>query len=120
MGIRAASCCVVLSGALGLFFPARTVAVPPPDARTANGALMSRDRGSRATRPLPRASSTRSESAGFDALGVTLLSHIPYAAFGGNSFESEDCWGYVSPSGREYAIISNSHGIGLESAEYLS
>lgn len=34
--------------------------------------------------------------------GVTLKSHITLAAFGSSS--GNDCWGYVSPSGREYAL----------------
>ncbi|MFM9872332.1 MAG: choice-of-anchor B family protein [Fimbriimonadaceae bacterium] len=35
--------------------------------------------------------------------GVTLKSHIGLATFGASS--GNDCWGYVSPSGREYAIM---------------
>lgn len=35
--------------------------------------------------------------------GVTLKSHIGLATFGAGS--GNDCWGYVSPSGREYAIM---------------
>lgn len=51
---------------------------------------------------------------GFDALNMTLLSHIPLNNFsplvrnGGN-----DCWGYVSPSGREYAIMGVTGGYGF-------
>ncbi len=42
----------------------------------------------------------------FDSLNMTLLSHIPlnnFAPLARNS--GNDCWGYVSPSGREYAIM---------------
>jgi choice-of-anchor B domain-containing protein len=35
--------------------------------------------------------------------GVALKSHIGLATFGASS--GNDCWGYVSPSGREYAIM---------------
>lgn len=34
---------------------------------------------------------------------VTLLANMPPALFGASS--GNDCWGYVSPSGREYAIM---------------
>ncbi len=43
-------------------------------------------------------------SLGFEASGVEVLSWLPLSEFG--SFSSgNDCWGYVSPSGREYAIM---------------
>ena len=46
------------------------------------------------------------EGAGFDSNSVTLLSHIPLNNFTGlNTASGNDCWGYVSPSGREYAIM---------------
>lgn len=35
---------------------------------------------------------------------VSLKAHIPLATFGATA--GNDCWGYVSPSGREYALIS--------------
>jgi len=41
---------------------------------------------------------------GFDAQGVTLLSWLTLGDLGGQS-SANDCWGYVAPSGREYAII---------------
>ncbi len=40
----------------------------------------------------------------FPAEGVELLSWLPLNEFGAFS-AANDCWGYVSPSGREYAII---------------
>src|SRR5688500_6686928 len=45
----------------------------------------------------------------YDSQGVTLLSWIPLAQLGGAT-NSSDCWGYTSPSGREYAIIGVSNG----------
>ncbi len=41
--------------------------------------------------------------------GVTLKSHINLATFGSES--GNDCWGYVSPSGREYAIMGLSNKV---------
>ncbi len=47
-----------------------------------------------------------SRNGGFDSSNVTLLSHIPLNNFTGvNTASGNDCWGYVSPSGREYAIM---------------
>ncbi len=45
----------------------------------------------------------------FPASGVTLLSWLPLSALGGAASGS-DCWGYVSPSGREYALMCDSDG----------
>ena len=52
---------------------------------------------------------------GFPSSNVTLLSHIPLNNFFGvNSTASgNDCWGYVSPSGREYAIMGLEGGYGF-------
>jgi len=42
----------------------------------------------------------------FDSSNITLLAHIPLNNFTGvDSTEGNDCWGYVSPSGKEYAIM---------------
>ncbi|MEQ8766889.1 MAG: choice-of-anchor B family protein [Planctomycetota bacterium] len=48
----------------------------------------------------------------FPAQGIELLSWLTLDDFGGMS-SGNDCWGYVSPSGREYAIIGLSHGTGF-------
>jgi len=45
----------------------------------------------------------------FDRSGVELLSWLTLSDLGG-SIDGNDCWGYVSPSGREYAIIGHGHG----------
>ena len=50
---------------------------------------------------------------GFGAQGVTLLSHIPLNQFPGGQNLGNDCWGYVSPSGREYAIMGLEKGFGF-------
>ncbi len=43
--------------------------------------------------------------AGFPSENVELLSHIPLSGFPSNPSTGNDCWGYVSPSGREYALM---------------
>jgi choice-of-anchor B domain-containing protein len=53
-------------------------------------------------------------SGGFNSSGMTLLSHIPLNNFPGvNTSFGNDCWGYVSPSGREYAIMGVFGGFGF-------
>lgn len=49
----------------------------------------------------------------FDAEGVELLSWITVKEFGDHMEWGNDCWGYVSESGREYAIMGLSHGAGF-------
>ena len=49
----------------------------------------------------------------FIAVGVDLLAWLPLGEFGPEHFLANDCWGYVSPSGREYAIVGLSHGTGF-------
>ena len=49
----------------------------------------------------------------FATEGVTLLSHLPINNFAGFHATANDCWGYVSPSGREYAIIGLESGFGI-------
>ncbi len=43
--------------------------------------------------------------ASFESENITLLSRVSVDEFGSEFFESNDCWGYVSPSGREYALV---------------
>ncbi len=54
---------------------------------------------------------TSTALAGYPAKNVVLRSHLPLSDFGA-SF-AEDSWGYVSDSGREYAIIGLSNGTGF-------
>ena len=49
----------------------------------------------------------------FDASGVTLWSWITVDEFAPVNDGGNDCWGYVSPSGREYALMGLSHGTGF-------
>ncbi|MFI4855991.1 MAG: choice-of-anchor B family protein [Phycisphaerales bacterium JB065] len=53
---------------------------------------------------------TRGEPS-FDSLDVDLLSWLPVNTFGLGSDGAADIWGYTSPAGREYAIITLSNGI---------
>lgn len=41
----------------------------------------------------------------FQSQNVTLLAHMPLNSFPSNPSSGNDCWGYVSPSGREYALM---------------
>jgi len=47
----------------------------------------------------------------FASDGVTLLGWLPLTSFAGTHTSGADSWGYVSPSGTEYAIICLSDGI---------
>ncbi|MFO0837854.1 MAG: choice-of-anchor B family protein [Phycisphaerae bacterium] len=49
----------------------------------------------------------------FPASGITLMSWLPLAEFGTQHVNGNSCTGYVSPSGREYAIMGLSHGTGF-------
>jgi len=44
----------------------------------------------------------------FPAENVTLLAWLPIPDLDPTAFAANDCWGYVSPSGREYALIGTS------------
>ena len=59
---------------------------------------------------MSQAGGTNQPAIGFDSNNVTLLSWISVADFGAQYDDANDCWGYTSPSGREYAIIGLSDG----------
>ncbi|MFT5286556.1 MAG: choice-of-anchor B domain-containing protein [Planctomycetota bacterium] len=46
----------------------------------------------------------------FDASNVQLLSWLPLGELGPSIDSGNDCWGYVSPSGTEYALMGTSTG----------
>ena len=46
---------------------------------------------------------------GFDSQDVQLMSWIPLNQFGTGASTGADCWGYTSPSGREYALMTMSN-----------
>lgn len=45
-------------------------------------------------------------SAAFPAANIVLHAWLPLAEFGPGAATGADCWGYVSPAGREYAIMT--------------
>lgn len=49
----------------------------------------------------------------FPCSGMVLLSWLPLDEFSSGLDNGNDCWGYVSPSGREYAIFGTSGGTGF-------
>ena len=46
----------------------------------------------------------------FTSDGIQLRSWLTLGELGGNSSAGNDCWGYVSPSGREYALMCTNRG----------
>jgi len=48
-----------------------------------------------------------------DARNVVLLAHVPLLAFPGGGTEGNDITGYVSPSGREYALVGMTRAVGF-------
>ncbi|VAX36297.1 hypothetical protein MNBD_PLANCTO03-551 [hydrothermal vent metagenome] len=52
-------------------------------------------------------------SRAFASQNMSLLAHLTLADFPGGSTSGNDCWGYVSPSGREYAIMGLERGYGF-------
>ena len=56
-----------------------------------------------------------SDAAGpqFGAEGVTLRSWISLPEFGTNPASGNDCWGWTSPAGREYALMGLNNGTAI-------
>jgi len=64
--------------------------------------------------PIWTADSPTRNRGGFDFQNMTLLANIPLNNFTGLNVNSgNDCWGYVSPSGREYVIMGVEGGYGF-------
>jgi choice-of-anchor B domain-containing protein len=49
----------------------------------------------------------------FDSLNVALRSNLTLADFGQGDANGNDCWGYVSGSGREYALMGLEKGLAI-------
>ncbi|NBP52609.1 MAG: hypothetical protein EBU70_15765, partial [Actinobacteria bacterium] len=49
----------------------------------------------------------------FQSSGVRLMSWFPVTTFSASNTSGNDVWGYVSPSGREYALMGLSNGTGF-------
>ena len=56
---------------------------------------------------------SRPEPDMFDSENMIMLSWIPLSEFPGGQGNGSDCWGYTSPSGREYAIMGLQKGYGF-------
>ncbi|QDV08594.1 LVIVD repeat protein [Planctomycetes bacterium Poly30] len=54
---------------------------------------------------LPGGGANTAASSGFPASGVQLESWLTLGDLGNGNDNGNDCWGYVSPSGREYALM---------------
>ncbi|MGJ8636804.1 MAG: choice-of-anchor B family protein [Phycisphaerales bacterium] len=64
--------------------------------------------------PIWTAGSSTQNRGAFDLQNMTLLANIPLNNFPGvNRNSGNDCWGYVSPSGREYVIMGLEGGYGF-------
>lgn len=63
--------------------------------------------------PAFRASEGGGVAETFESSGVLLRSWLPLNVFPGSPTSANDCWGYHSASGREYAIIGLSNGTGF-------
>ncbi len=76
--------------------------------------LAERARQIRADRQGQSAVTSESASSGFSSLNVNLMAWLPLSEFDPffafSNDDANDCWGYVSPSGREYAIIGLDRG----------
>ncbi len=57
-----------------------------------------------------RASDSSRGAPSFPASGMELLSWVTIPEIPGGNNSANDCWGYVSPSGKEYAILGLSDG----------
>jgi choice-of-anchor B domain-containing protein len=60
--------------------------------------------------PAPGARLGGTKAAGFAANKVTLLSWLTLGDLSAAATSGNDCWGYTSPSGREYALMGVSSG----------
>lgn len=63
--------------------------------------------------PIFRASIDDEPAEAFAASNTELLAWLPLNSFPNDNAAGNDCWGYVSPSGREYAIMGLEKGFGF-------
>ena len=105
-------CTIGLAGFVAAIVGSSALAVPPPRLLRdpAQGGKQQLPR----FEPLPALGSDKGEVAGgFSSFNVNLLSHIPLQDFPGGQFAANDCWSYVSSSGREYALVGLTNGTGV-------
>ena len=60
--------------------------------------------------PYPSPRKSGQGSVGFTSSNVQLMSWLPLGDLSGGATSGNDCWGYTSPSNREYALIGTSNG----------
>ncbi len=49
----------------------------------------------------------------FPSQNATLLAQVPLSSFSSNPSSGNDCWGYTSPSGREYALMGLNNAVAV-------
>jgi len=69
--------------------------------------------GGEEERLLGKGDSTDVRFGNFPAHNITFLSQVPVAAFGLGAADANDCWGYVTPQGKEIAILGLQTGTGF-------
>ena len=82
----------------------------PPITAGDEDVLKMLDREPPALRQAQPADEPGDDRAAFDSKNITLLAWLSLADLPTNSTSGNDCWGYVSPSGREYAIVGLEKG----------
>ena len=68
--------------------------------------------GSDQKAPFPKPSFSGQGQVNFTSNGVQLMGWVPVSDFDPTFGSGNDCWGYTSPSGREYAIMGLNAGTG--------
>ncbi|MDQ7013184.1 MAG: choice-of-anchor B family protein [Planctomycetota bacterium] len=58
-------------------------------------------------------SARNGDAGGFPASNITLFSWLPLNQFPNNQRSANDCWGYVSPAGREYVLLGLQSGFSV-------
>jgi choice-of-anchor B domain-containing protein len=98
---------IITTALLGVIAPATFLAAHQDDPKI-------KDRQPAVKAPAYRADRDRGQnrSLGFESENVQLKSWLPLSEFG-NADNGNDCWGYVSPSGREYALMGTYDGTGV-------
>jgi len=110
---------VLAVGYAGTAVACRMAPPPPdPDAPQTLEAVHSEEAHTRDAQEPYRGSGWTELAAGtpeieFPSAGVTLRSWIPLVDFNASAVAGNDCWGYTSPSGREYALIGLTTGTGI-------
>ncbi|MFI4871136.1 MAG: hypothetical protein ACIARQ_04935, partial [Phycisphaerales bacterium JB061] len=69
--------------------------------------------GGEEERLLGKGDSTDVRFGNFPAQDITFLSQVPISAFGLGADDANDCWGYVTPQGKEIAILGLQTGTGF-------